>query len=50
VVSWFGLVSGSTETDSFGDYPVAGLPAGVYLFTVGHSGCSPASANVTVVA
>jgi hypothetical protein len=50
VISWFGPVSGSTETDPFGDYDVAGLPAGTYDFIASHPGCVPDSAEVIVVA
>jgi len=50
VVSWFGRVDGSTVTDLYGRYQVAGLPAGTYLFTAAYGGCNPASARVTVVA
>ncbi len=50
VVSWFGPTSGSTETDVGGEYAAAGLPAGNYLFTAAYGGCTPDSANVTVIA
>jgi hypothetical protein len=50
LVSWFGQESGSVETDQFGDYQVGGLPAGVYTFTATYAGCTPASAQVTVIA
>jgi hypothetical protein len=50
VVSWFGPVNGSTETNVFGEYVAAGLPAGEYLFIASFGGCTPATANVTVVA
>lgn len=50
VISWFGPVSGSTETDSYGDYAVAGLPAGSYTFIASHPGCDPDSAEVVVIA
>ena len=50
VVSWFGPETGSTETNAFGEYTAPGLLAGDYFFTVGHQGCAPDSADVTVVA
>jgi hypothetical protein len=50
VISWFGPDTGSTETDSFGDYAVAGLPAGSYTFVASYPGCDPDSAEVVVVA
>jgi len=50
VVSWFGPVNGSTQTNVFGDYVAAGLPAGDYFFVASFGGCTPATANVTVVA
>ncbi len=50
LVSWFGPVEGSTETNAFGEYGVAGLPAGEYFFTATAAGCAPDSAFVTVVA
>jgi len=50
LITWFGPVSGSTETDPFGDYAVAGLPAGTYDFFASADGCQPDFAEVTVVA
>lgn len=52
-VSWFGPVSGTTITDVFGSYSIAGLPAGTYILTVTYAfpgTCDPQSARVTVVA
>jgi hypothetical protein len=49
-VSWFGPEDGTIETDSFGDYQIGGLLAGTYLFTFGYQGCTPESAEVTVLA
>jgi hypothetical protein len=49
-VSWFGPESGSTETDTFGDYEVGGLTAGTYTFIATNPGCTPDSAMVTVFA
>jgi len=49
-VSWFGPETGSTETDSFGDYEVGGLTAGTYTFTATYPTCGPDSATVTVLA
>jgi Carboxypeptidase regulatory-like domain len=50
LITWFGPESGSTETDPYGDYDVAGLPAGTYDFIASADGCLPDSAEVTVVA
>jgi hypothetical protein len=50
VVSWFGPVNGSTTTDVFGRFAVAGLLEGEYLFTASLGGCVPDSADVTVIA
>jgi hypothetical protein len=50
LITWFGPVSGSTETNDLGDYAVAGLPAGTYDFIASENGCQPDSAQVTVVA
>jgi hypothetical protein len=50
VVSWFGPTSGSVETDVFGAYAIGGLPAGDYFFVASAQFCTPASANVTVIA
>ncbi|MGH2554614.1 MAG: carboxypeptidase-like regulatory domain-containing protein, partial [Actinomycetota bacterium] len=50
VITWFGPVTGSTETDPYGDYAVAGLPAGSYTFIASHPGCDPDSAEVLVFA
>jgi hypothetical protein len=50
VVSWFGPVDGSTTTDVFGEYSVAGLIDGEYFFTAAYGGCNPDSATVTVTA
>jgi hypothetical protein len=49
-VSWFGPESGSVETDVGGGFAVAGLAAGSYQLIATNPGCSPAQANVTVVA
>ena len=49
-VSWFGQVNGSTETDEYGSYQAAGLPAGTYTFTATEPGCVPDSRSVTVQA
>jgi hypothetical protein len=49
VVSWFGPENGSTETDVFGAYVAVDLVAGDYFFTAQLGGCTPASAQVTVV-
>jgi len=49
-VSWFGPESGSTETDIFGDYAVAGLPEGTYQLIATYPGCTPAQAEATIVA
>jgi hypothetical protein len=50
LITWFGPVSGSTETNDLGDYAVAGLPAGTYDFIASAAGCKPDSAQVTIVA
>jgi len=50
LISWFGPQSGSTEADVSGKYAAAGLVAGSYTFVASAAGCSPASAQVTVVA
>jgi hypothetical protein len=49
-VSWFGPESGSVQTDPGGGFAAAGLAAGTYQFIATNPGCSPAQANVTVVA
>jgi Carboxypeptidase regulatory-like domain len=49
-VSWFGLESGSTETDSGGEFAIAGLAAGTYDLIATNPGCNPASAEVVVTA
>jgi hypothetical protein len=49
-ISWFGPETGSTETDSFGNYQVGGLKAGTYRFIAAYAGCSPDSAKLVVVA
>ncbi len=49
-VTWIGAVTGTTTTDSFGEYGVAGLPAGSYTFIVSIAGCEPAIAQVNVIA
>lgn len=49
-MTWIGPESGSTETDSFGDYAAPGLLAGSYTFVVSYSGCRPDSAKVEVSA
>jgi hypothetical protein len=50
LITWLGQVSGSTETDEFGDYEVAGLPAGTYTFIAAADSCTPDMATVEVVA
>jgi hypothetical protein len=50
VVSWFGPENGSTETAVDGSYAAVDLVAGTYFFTAQLGGCTPASAQVTVVA
>lgn len=50
LITWFGPANGSTETDIYGDYAVAGLPAGSYDFIASADGCLPDSAEVTVAA
>ena len=50
VVSWFGRVNGSTETDPLGRYDAPGLPAGTYQFVASYGGCQPDTAQVEVVA
>jgi hypothetical protein len=50
LITWLGPVSGSTETDVFGDYAVAGLPAGTYTFIAAADSCTPDRATVEVVA
>src|SRR5438132_5623136 len=47
-VSWFGPESGSTETDSFGNYAIVGLTAGHYHLIGTNPGCSPATKDVVV--
>lgn len=49
-VTWIGAVTGTTTTNSFGEYGVAGLPAGGYTFIVSVGGCEPAIAQVEVIA
>ena len=49
-VSWFGPESGSVQTDPGGAFAAPGLAAGNYLFIATNPGCSPAQAQVTVVA
>jgi hypothetical protein len=49
-VSWFGPETGSVETDVSGAYSIAGLAAGTYHLVATDPGCSPASAQVPVVA
>jgi len=49
-VSWFGPESGSTETDSGGEFAIAGLTAGTYDLIATYPGCNPASAEVVVTA
>jgi hypothetical protein len=49
-VTWVGPVSGSTTTDSSGAYSAAGLLAGSYTFVAAQDGCTPAIAQVTVIA
>ena len=49
-VSWFGPESGSVQTDPGGAFAAPGLAAGKYLFIATNPGCSPAQAQVTVVA
>jgi hypothetical protein len=50
VVSWFGPENGSTETEVSGAYVAVDLVAGTYTLTAQHGGCTPASAQVTVMA
>jgi hypothetical protein len=50
VITWIGPVSGSTEANQFGDYGVAGLPAGTYNFIAAAPSCTPALATVIVEA
>jgi hypothetical protein len=49
-VSWIGPVEGSTTADSFGNYAAAGLIAGGYTFIAAEGGCTPAVAQVQVIA
>ena len=49
-VSWFGPESGSVQTDAGGGFAAPGLAAGTYQLFATNPGCSPAQANVTVVA
>ncbi len=49
-VLWIGPVTGSTTTDSFGNYAAAGLPAGSYTFVATGDGCDPQQAVVQVYA
>lgn len=49
-VSWFGPETGSTETDPFGEFAIAGLSAGSYELIVTNPGCIPGSADVVIVA
>jgi hypothetical protein len=49
-VSWFGSVKGSTTTDVFGNYAVAGLPAGAYTVVASYTGCTPDSATIRITA
>ena len=50
VVSWFGAETGSVETDSGGEFAIAGLTAGEYLLIATYQGCSPSNARVQVTA
>jgi hypothetical protein len=50
VVSWFGPENGSTETAVDGSYVAVDLVAGTYFMTAQYGACTPASAQVTVVA
>jgi hypothetical protein len=49
-VSWFGSIKGSTTTDIFGNYAVAGLPAGTYTVFASYTGCTPDSATIQITA
>jgi hypothetical protein len=49
-IAWFGPASGSVTTDLTGAYTAAGLLAGTYTVTATYQGCTPASAQVTIVA
>ena len=49
-MSWLGPRSGSVQTDEGGEYAAAGLVAGSYLFVATNPGCTPAQAQVQVVA
>ncbi len=49
-VSWFGAVTGSTTTDSFGNYAAAGLPAGSYTLVATSGDCTPGVTTVQIVA
>jgi hypothetical protein len=49
LVSWFGPENGSIETDVGGGYVAVDLLPGDYFFTAQYGGCTPATAQVTVV-
>jgi carboxypeptidase family protein len=49
-ITWIGPQNGSTQTDSFGHYDAAGLPAGRYNVIASAPGCNPATAPVTISA
>jgi hypothetical protein len=50
VVSWFGPETGSTETDSGGEFAIPGLRAGTYQLIATYPGCSPGTGQVQVSA
>jgi hypothetical protein len=50
VITWIGPVSGSTETNVFGEYGAAGLPAGTYDVIASAAFCTPDVATIMVVA
>jgi hypothetical protein len=49
-IAWFGPASGSVTTDVTGAYAAAGLLAGTYTVTATYQGCTPASAQVAIIA
>jgi carboxypeptidase family protein len=49
VVTWFGPETGSIQTDVGGNYVAVDLAPGDYFFTAQAGGCTPASAQVTVL-
>jgi hypothetical protein len=50
IVSWFGCVTASATADAYGNYAIAGLPAGSYTFVASADGCDPAIATVEIIA